>query len=173
MNEQQKEEVREAQIVVDDDEENFLRTLPHWNESEVEDVRSVLMDTLRDAKQRHLECTEVLLPCDMLQRIAIDMLSASDEEACGIRGANICIEFESDGSDGSTERREIARCNTDMNTVATFELRLTLKQENGRSKWISALMPQFIKNLTRGSTIIISRDYVLQKHKLKNFSFAE
>jgi hypothetical protein len=153
---------------IDDDDDSFLRQLPHWNESEIEHVRNVLMATLRDAKQRHLACTEVLLPCDMLQRIAVDMLVASDEEACGIRGANIRIEFEE--ADG--EIREIATCNTDLNTVATFELRLTLKQEHGRSKWISAIMPQFIRNLTRGSTIVISREFELAKHKL-NHSFAE
>ncbi|KAG5668654.1 hypothetical protein PVAND_016588 [Polypedilum vanderplanki] len=163
-----KEDLSPAVPAIDDDDDSFLHQLPHWNESEIEHVRNVLMATLRDAKQRHLACTEVLLPCDMLQRIAVDMLMASDEEACGIRGANIRIEFEE--SDG--ECREIATCNTDLNTVATFELRLTLKQEHGRSKWISAIMPQFIRNLTRGSTIVISRDYELVKHKL-NYSFAE
>lgn len=152
-----------------EDDDSFLTTLPHWNESEIEHVRNVLMATLRDAKQRHLACTEVLLPCDMLERIAIDMLTASDEEACGIRGANIRIEFDNGDGSGSNE---IATCNTDLNTVATFELRLTLKQEHSRSKWISAIMPQFIRNLTRGSTIVISRDYQLSKHKL-NYSFAE
>jgi hypothetical protein len=152
-----------------EEDDSFLTTLPHWNESEIEHVRNVLMTTLRDAKERHLECTEVLLPCDMLERIAIDMLSASDEEACGIRGANIRIEFDNGDGSGSNE---IATCNTDLNTVATFELRLTLKQEHSRSKWISAIMPQFIRNLTRATTIVISRDYQLSKHKL-NYSFAE
>ncbi|CAG9810805.1 unnamed protein product [Chironomus riparius] len=166
----QKEEVGMAAIEqLWEDEDSFLTTLPHWNEAEIEHVRNVLMATLRDAKQRHLACTEVLLPCDMLERIAIDMLAASDEEACGIRGANIRIEFDNGDGSGSNE---IATCNTDLNTVATFELRLTLKQEHSRSKWISAIMPQFIRNLTRASTIVISRDYTLSKHKL-NYSFAE
>lgn len=154
----------------DDDEDfSFLHNLPHWNESEVEHVRNVLMDTLRDAKQRHLTATEVLLPCDMLQRITLDMLTASDSEACGIRGANIRIEFENEEG----ERRIIATCNTDLNTVATFELCLTLKQAHSRSKWISAIMPQFIRNLTKGTTIVISRDYELRKEKLSCYEFAE
>jgi hypothetical protein len=161
----------------EDDDDNFLSALPHWNEAEIEHVRNALMATLRDAKQRHLACTEVLLPCDMLQRIAIDMLKASDEEACGIRGANIHIDFDDCDNDNNSSsssglKREIAKFNTDLNTVATFELRLTLKQENSRNKWISALMPQFIRNLTRGGTIIISRDYELVKHKL-SYSFAD
>jgi RTP801 C-terminal region len=168
---QQQQQQQVAVEEVPDDSDLFLRTLPHWNEDEVEHVRNVLMETLRDAKARHLACTEVLLPCDMLQSIAIDMLRASDEEACGIRGANIRIEFEgAEMSEGS--RCEIATCNTDPNTVATFELCLVLKQAHTRSKWISAIMPQFIRNLTRGGTIVISRDYQLIKHKL-SYSFAE
>jgi hypothetical protein len=127
------------------------------------------MATLRDAKQRHLSATEVLLPCDILQRITLDMLQASDSEACGIRGANIRIEFE----DEEGERRVIATCNTDLNTVATFELCLTLKHAHSRSKWISAIMPQFIRNLTKGTTIVISRDYELRKEKLSCYEFAE
>lgn len=153
----------------DDDEFSFLHNLPHWNENEIEHVRNVLMATLRDAKHRHLSATEVLLPCDILQRITLDMLQASDSEACGIRGANIRIEFE----DEEGERRVIATCNTDHNTVATFELCLTLKHAHSRSKWISAIMPQFIRNLTKGTTIVISRDYELRKEKLSCYEFAE
>lgn len=161
-------EAREV-IEEDDDEFSFLHNLPHWNENEVEHVRNVLMATLRDAKHRHLSATEVLLPCDILQRITLDMLQASDSEACGIRGANIRIEFE----DEEGERRVIATCNTDQNTVATFELCLTLKHAHSRSKWISAIMPQFIRNLTKGTTIVISRDYELRKEKLSCYEFAE
>lgn len=160
----------QQQQLWEEDDSFFLTSLPHWNESEIEHVRNVLMATLRDAKERHLECTEVLLPCDMLERIAIDMLTASDEEACGIRGANIRIEFDSGDGNGCNE---IATCNTDLNTVATFELCLTLKQEHGRSKWISNIMPQFLRNLTRATTIVISRDYQLSKHKLNAYSFAD
>lgn len=164
-----REVIHEDHEVEDDDEFSFLHNLPHWNENEVEHVRNVLMATLRDAKQRHLSATEVLLPCDILQRITLDMLQASDSEACGIRGANIRIEFE----DEEGERRVIATCNTDHNTVATFELCLTLKHAHSRSKWISAIMPQFIRNLTKGTTIVISRDYELRKEKLSCYEFAE
>lgn len=164
------EAVEEGLKEMEDDEDfSFLHNLPHWNESEVEHVRNVLMATLRDAKQRHLSATEVLLPCDILQRITLEMLKSSDTEACGIRGANIRIEFENEEG----ERRIIATCNTDQNTVATFELCLTLKQAHSRSKWISAIMPQFIRNLTKGTTIVISHDYELRKEKLSCYEFAE
>jgi RTP801 C-terminal region len=163
------EVTQQQQQLDDDDEFSFLHNLPHWNDSEVDHVRNVLMATLRDAKQRHLSDSEVLLPCDMLQRIALEMLAASESEACGIRGANIRIEFENEEG----ERRVFATCNTDLNTVATFELCLTLKQAHSRSKWISALMPQFIRNLTKATTVVIHRDYELRKEKLSCYEFAE
>jgi RTP801 C-terminal region len=97
------------------------------------------MGTLRDAKQRHLlSCTEVLLPVELLQRIAVEMIVVSEEEACGIRGCNIIIEFE----DEMGHKRKIASTKTDPNTVETFELILTLKQD--RSGWTS-ILPQFLK----------------------------
>ena len=99
----------------------------------------MLTNTLRDAKQRHLlACTEVLLPCELLHRIGVEMLLSSDEEACGIRGGNIIIEFE----DEIGNTKKIASTKTDPNTVSTFELILTLKQD--RSGWTS-ILPQFLK----------------------------
>lgn len=99
----------------------------------------MLTTTLRDAKQRHLlSCTEVLLPCELLHSIGVDMLVNSEEEACGIRGADINIEFE----DETGHKRQITSHKTDQNTVSTFELILTLKQD--RSGWTS-ILPQFLK----------------------------
>lgn len=66
------------------------------------------------------------------------MLLNSDEEACGIRGCNIIIDFE----DEMGQTRKIASTKTDQNTVSTFELILTLKQD--RSGWTS-ILPQFLK----------------------------
>jgi len=145
----------------EDDDDLFH--LPTFNEEAIQQVAEMLTNTLRDAKQRHLSCTEVLLPCELLQRIGVEMLISSDEEACGIRGCNIIIEFE----DEMGNKKKIASTKTDPNTVSTFELILTLKQD--RSGWTS-ILPQFLKNLTRGGTIMISRDYLLVKNKL-NYSF--
>lgn len=115
-------------------------TLPEFiDEKAIQQVSDMLTNTLRDAKQRHLlSCTEVLLPCELLQRIGVEMLRNSDEEACGIRGCNIIIEFE----DEMGHKRQIASTKTDPNTVSTFELILTLKQD--RSGWTS-ILPQFLK----------------------------
>jgi RTP801 C-terminal region len=53
-----------------------------------------LQDELRAAKSRHLACTEVLLPADLLHRVSLDMVRLSEKEPCGIRGCSIFIEFE-------------------------------------------------------------------------------
>lgn len=121
---------------IDDDD---LFHLPTFNDEAIQQVADMLTQTLREAKQRHLlACTEVLLPCELLHRIGVEMLVNSEEEACGIRGCNIIIEFE----DEMGQKRQIATHKTDPNTVSTFELILTLRQD--RSGWTS-ILPQFLK----------------------------
>jgi hypothetical protein len=113
--------------------------LPSFNDEAIQQTSDLLMSTLRDAKKRHLlPCTEVLLPCELLQRISVEMLKKSENEACGIRGCNILIDFE----DEMGHKRQIASTKTDPNTVSTFELILTLKQD--RSGW-TTFLPQFLK----------------------------
>uniref|UniRef100_A0A182MHR4 Uncharacterized protein n=1 Tax=Anopheles culicifacies TaxID=139723 RepID=A0A182MHR4_9DIPT len=121
--------------------------------------RERLESELRIAKRQHLACTEVLLPADLLPRISSEMFEQSEKEPCGIRGCTIYIEFE----DEPDNTRRIATMKTDPNTVSTFELYLTLKQD--RRGWIS-ILPQFLKNLTRPSTIMISPEFRLTKNKL-------
>lgn len=53
-----------------------------------------LQGELRSAKSRHLACTEVLLPADLLHRVAGEMVRMSEKEPCGIRGCSVFIEFE-------------------------------------------------------------------------------
>ncbi|EAA05686.4 AGAP011600-PA [Anopheles gambiae str. PEST] len=118
-----------------------------------------LESELRIAKRQHLACTEVLLPADLLPRISAEMFEQSEKEPCGIRGCTIYIEFE----DEPDNTRRIATMKTDPNTVSTFELYLTLKQD--RRGWTS-ILPQFLKNLARGSTIMISPEFRLTKNKL-------
>jgi hypothetical protein len=124
-----------------------------------------LQSELRLAKSKHLSCTEVLLPADLLHRVASEMIKMSEKEPCGIRGCSLFIEFEDEPSNS----RRIASIKVDPNTVSTFELYLTLKQD--RSGWTS-ILPQFLKNLARGSTIMISPEYALIKNKLYR-SFSE
>jgi hypothetical protein len=123
-----------------------------------------LQTELRLAKSKHLACTEVLLPADLLHRVSAEMIKLSEREPCGIRGCSLYIEFE----DEPGNSRRIASIKADPNTVSTFELYLTLKHD--RSGWTS-ILPQFLKNLARGSTIMISPEFTLTKNKLyRSFS---
>jgi len=117
-----------------------------------------LESELRAAKSAQLACGEVLLPADLLPRIARDVLRMAENEPCGLRGCTLFINFENDHV-----CRRIGTIKCDPSTVSTFELFLTLKQDS--SSWHS-LLPQFLKNLTRGGTIMISQGFTLEKKKL-------
>ncbi|XP_014097281.1 uncharacterized protein [Bactrocera oleae] len=125
----------------------------------VNELAQRVQTELRDAKKRHLDCTEVSLPYDLMPRIAAEIIKASEREPCGVRGCSLYIDFECEPSNV----RRIASFKVDDCTVSTFELYLTLKQD--KSGWTS-LLPQFIKNLTRSNTILISPDFTLTKNKL-------
>ncbi|XP_036670681.3 protein charybde [Drosophila suzukii] len=127
--------------------------------SAVRELSQQLQAQLRDAKRRHLSCTEVTLPNDLTQRIAAEIIRMSEREPCGERACTLFIEFESEPNNV----RRIASFKVDPDTVSIFELYLTLRQD--KSGWTS-LLPQFIKNLTRSNTINISPDFTLTKNKL-------
>ncbi|KAH8269997.1 hypothetical protein KR018_001951, partial [Drosophila ironensis] len=127
--------------------------------SAVRELSQQLQAQLRDAKRRHLGCTEVTLPNDLTQRIAAEIIRMSEREPCGERACTLFIEFESEPNNV----RRIASFKVDPDTVSIFELYLTLRQD--KSGWTS-LLPQFIKNLTRSNTINISPDFTLTKNKL-------
>lgn len=117
-----------------------------------------LEDELRAAKSAQLACGEVLLPADLLPRVARDVVRMAENEPCGLRGCTLFINFEND-----QVCRRLGQIKCDPNTVSTFELFLTLKQDS--SSWHS-ILPQFLKNLTRGRTIMISPGFTLEKKKL-------
>ncbi|KAH8296128.1 hypothetical protein KR054_002181, partial [Drosophila jambulina] len=127
--------------------------------SAVRELSGLLQAQLRDAKRRHLACTEVTLPNDLTRRIAAEIIRMSEREPCGERACTLFIEFESEPNNV----RRIASFKVDPETVSIFELYLTLRQD--KSGWTS-LLPQFIKNLTRSNTINISPDFTLTKNKL-------
>lgn len=153
-------------------------------------VRSVslhLEQCLRAAKKVHLGCGEVLLPPDLLTRVARDIIRMAETEPCGIRGALILINFDngntnssgqnsasananhrkdlhssnsslnstsssgssdsgstasSQGSVTSVNARNIGRVRWDAQTVTTFELHLTLREDP--TPWYSRL-PQILR----------------------------
>lgn len=151
-------------------------------------VRSVslhLEQCLRAAKKVQLSCGEVLLPPDLLTRVARDILRMAETEPCGLRGGLILINFEkkvpgqnssnaqasahirkdihssnsslnSTSSSGSSDSgstassqgsktnnaRNIGRVRWDAQTVTTFELHLTLREDF--APWYSRL-PQILR----------------------------
>ncbi|XP_017060030.1 protein scylla [Drosophila ficusphila] len=123
----------------------------------VEELSLRLLDELRAAKSRHLTCTEVSLPCDLTPSVAREIIRVSEKEPRGIRGCTIYIEFE----DEPKNSRRIASIKVDPDTVSTFEVYLTLRQDH--RGWTS-LLPQFMKSLAR--TITISPEYTITKNKL-------
>lgn len=64
--------------------------------SAVRELSQQLQAQLRDAKRRHLACTEVTLPNDLTQRIAAEIIRMSEREPCGERACTLFIEFESE-----------------------------------------------------------------------------
>ncbi|XP_018324751.1 protein charybde [Agrilus planipennis] len=117
-----------------------------------------LEQELRAAKRSHFSCGEVLLPCGLLQTISQDILSLADKEPCGLRGCTLYLNFE-----GEEDCRRLSTVRCDPTTASTFELYLTLKQSS--TKW-NSFLPQFLKKITRGGTVVISSEYELQKKKL-------
>lgn len=115
---------------------------------------------LKRAKTSTLDCVEVLIPLNLTQQIALDVLSSSDSEPCGLRGCILYINFEDD----SKEVRSIGCVRpVGSNPVPTFELYLTLKQAN--SGWLTAVSNRIWKSLGRKS-IVISESYQLSKKRL-------
>ncbi|XP_008468653.2 protein charybde [Diaphorina citri] len=135
-----------------------------FQQEDIEDSASIFLSNrleqeLRAAKSAQLACGEVLLPSDLLPNVARDILRLAEVEPYGLKGCTLFINFETD-----QECRKIATITCDPNTVSTFELYLTLRQDF-RHSWHS-LLPQFLKNLTKGGTIMISRGFTLEKKRL-------
>lgn len=125
---------------------------------------------LRTAKRTHLSCGEVLLPCDLLPRISRDIIAMAESEPCGLRGCTLFLSFEGEGCRvgedklGKGGEVQLGEVKCDPGTASTFEVYLTLKQA-GLGGW-GSFLPQFIKNLARGNTVMISAAYTLRKNKL-------
>uniref|UniRef100_A0A1A9ZBP9 Protein scylla n=1 Tax=Glossina pallidipes TaxID=7398 RepID=A0A1A9ZBP9_GLOPL len=135
-------------------------TFYNGNDSDTAAVNELslrLLSELKSAKSHHLSCTEVSLPCDLTTCIAAEILCLSEREPCGLRGCTIYIEFE----DEPNNSRRIASLKLDTETVSTFELYLTLRQDH--RGW-AALLPHFMKSLSR--TITISPEFTVTKNKL-------
>lgn len=116
-----------------------------------------LEEEIRSAKRTHLSCGEVLLPCGLLQKIAEDVINTAESELYGVKGCTLYLLFE-----GEEDCRRLSNFKVDPLTPSTFEVYLTFKQAN--AGW--TFLPQFLKKITRGGTVVISTEYELTKKKL-------
>lgn len=105
--------------------------------SAVQSLTKLLESELKSAKSNHLACGEVLLPSDLLKRVAQDIYFQAEKEPCGVRGCMLYINFETEESNTLLSVFKL-----DSDTPTTFELYLTLKQTS--KKW-NAFVPQFLK----------------------------
>jgi len=116
-----------------------------------------LEEEIRKAKRTHLSCGEVLLPCGLLQKISEDIHRIAESELYGLKGCTLYLLYE-----GEEDCRRLSNFKIDPTTPSTFEIYLTFKQAN--AGW--AFLPQFLKKITRGSTVVISTEYELTQKKL-------
>lgn len=121
-----------------------------------------LESCLKEAKDKQLQCAEVLIPSNLIDRIVRDILLMSEKEPCGIRGCAVYVNLEE-----KHLCRRIGKVKCDPDTVATFEVILTLKQDC--SSWLSLrhLIPaRLLKSIGRNSPLVLSENYTLNKKKL-------
>lgn len=116
---------------------------------------------IKRAKGTTLDCSEVLIPLNLMRQIAEDIVCSSEVEPTGLRGCLLYVGLE----DHSKEMRRIG-CLRPIsqlsNPVPTFELYLTLKQAH--SGWLHHVSHKVLK-LGRKS-LVISDQYQLSKKKL-------
>jgi len=150
-------------VSMDDSEEQVARDiLAEMIAGELRQARSRYRHSSSSQPQHHRTPSEILLPAGILQRIAADILDASNDEPCGIKGCVIYIDFdESQRKCDGKQRIGTVKCHP--YTVNTFEIYLTLRPHS--SSWTSKL-PLFLQNLAYRSAIVISSEYELTKRKL-------
>ncbi|XP_066304118.1 DNA damage-inducible transcript 4-like protein [Branchiostoma lanceolatum] len=124
-----------------------------------ERLSNKLQDALRRARQRYLQCN-LVVPDNLTQKIARDVMRMSDNEPCGLRGCLIHTVYED-----SDVCKQVGRVNYDPDTVNTFELTLTLRRD--RAAWLNtlrALLP--FSGCSGQKTVTLSSGYRLVKKKL-------
>lgn len=97
---------------------------------------------------------EVLVPGELLSRAARRVLLLAEEEPCGVRGAALIVHLHS---------HTLAAFKIHPDMLTTHEIHLHLQHDD--TNWTS-MLPQFLKNLTRGGTIMISPSFEVTKKRL-------
>lgn len=119
------------------------------------DVTRRIERCLTEAKASTLHCQLLLLPRQMTSRVGQDVVRASADEPCGLRGASIKVYVE--GKDGL---KPVGSILPDPSVTPTFELSVIFKADMGHG-W-PALMHVFDSN----KVLKLRPQYRLVKRKL-------
>lgn len=123
-----------------------------------------IQQTLRVVRDQQLKC-EILVPCGLIKKIAQDIVHMAYYEPCGLRGCMLYINLEE-----KNQCRRLAKLSYDPNTVATFELHLTLKEETRRWCFFKKLFISLsgcMKDVAWSSSWkLLCSSYKLEKKKL-------
>lgn len=133
-----------------------------FEETTCQSLAKMLENCLSKSKQTKLGCSKVLVPENLTQRIAQDVLRLSSTEPCGLRGCVMHVNLEIENV-----CKKLDRIVCDSSVVPTFELTLVFKQEN--CSWTSFKdfffsRGRFSSGLRR--TLILSSGFRLVKRKL-------
>lgn len=127
---------------------------------QIEHIAQKIENELKIAKRRTIECTEVLVPKNLIQQIAMDIVTMAESEPCGLRGGVLYLMLSVDDQEDGLRR--IGSVNIgDSRLVPTFELQLTLQSRGSPANWIKHFFRPRENN-----TLVISSDYRLAKRKL-------
>jgi len=162
-------------------------------------LRSValkLEQSLRSAKSEHLSCGEVLLPPDLLSRVARDITRMAETEPCGLRGCLILLNFDlKSNQSSSAARKELHSSNSSLNSTSSSGSNGSNgsdKTDKPTGRTIGRVrcdpstvttfelhltlkedptpwysrLPQILRNWTKGGTIVVSPGYTIAKKKL-------
>lgn len=125
-----------------------------------------IKEALSVAREEELNC-EILVPCGLIMKIAQDILRMSHDEPCGLRGCVLYINLEE-----KNKCKHLIKLACDPNTVSTFELHLTLKEDTRSWCYVKKLLISFSgcfqhkSSLWNPSFKILCAGFVLEKKKL-------
>ncbi|XP_074649231.1 DNA damage-inducible transcript 4-like protein [Tubulanus polymorphus] len=109
-----------------------------------------------------LSLDDVLIPSGLTSKISQDVLNMSQNEPYGLRGCVIHVNLEC-----ATMCHRIGRIHCDPDTVSTFEIYLTLKEDSKKWTSITKMIPVLDKFMQqRKKTVLISAAYTAEKRKL-------
>ncbi|XP_072165109.1 DNA damage-inducible transcript 4-like protein [Diadema setosum] len=120
-------------------------------------VSHLVLNTLRKAKDSREFSGKLLIPSNLPDHVARDVLIMAREEPCGVRGCSLDIVYE----DGNMCKR-FGRVAVDPDTVTTFEITVILGRDS--PKWFLSKMQSVLRN--SGEQTVLKSCYKLVKTKL-------